>query len=150
MLTAIDLYHRSFPNHTVHSELIWSDIGGGVRQRHKTIKNYNNIISVLIEVSFEIFWQFTCSLLLMLSRWLSQPICLNSPIIFATARFTSCSARCVLRHMVECNALNHMSASCESLARNMHEWMPSGECNSMHRFSAFSPSHGCVVENTFV
>lgn len=76
--------------------------------------------------------RLTCSLP---TRRLSHPMCFNSPIIFDRARFASCRARCVLRAIAECSALNHAKASCESLARNIHEWMPSGECNSMHRFS---------------
>lgn len=61
---------------------------------------------------------------------------LSSPIKVANARLASCSAFCVFRAIAECNALNHANASCGSVARNMHEWMPSGECNSMERFSA--------------
>lgn len=66
---------------------------------------------------------------------LNQPMYLSSPIIVANARLASCNARCVLRDITECNALNQPNASCASVALNIHEWIPSGECNSMERFS---------------
>lgn len=81
-----------------------------------------SIIAYIIRyLSVCVYIYITWSVLLLLSRWLSQPICLNSPIILANARLTSCNARCVLRLIVECRALNHINASCESFARNMHE-----------------------------
>lgn len=66
---------------------------------------------------------------------LNQPMYFSSPIIVANARLASCNALCVLRAITECNALNQPNASCASVALNIHEWMPSGECNSMERFS---------------
>lgn len=51
------------------------------------------------------------------------------------ARFASSKARCALRAIAECNALNQANASCGSTARKMHECIPSGECSSMQRFS---------------
>lgn len=79
-----------------------------------------------------IWKKLTCSLPL---RLLSQPMYFNSPIIVVNVRFASINAFCVLQLIAECNALNHMTASCWSIALNIHEWIPSGECNSMQRFS---------------
>lgn len=62
-------------------------------------------------------------------------MCFNSPIMFDNARFASSKARCALRAIAECNALNHANASCGSMARKMHECMPSGEWSSIQRFS---------------
>lgn len=61
------------------------------------------------------------------TRRLNHPICFSSPIILDNARFASSKARCVLRAIAECNALNQTNASCGSLARNKHECTPSGE-----------------------
>lgn len=71
-----------------------------------------------------------------LSRLLSQPMCLSSPMSADSARFASSRERCVLLLMAECSALNQTKASAESAARRMHECTPSGEWSSRQRFSA--------------
>lgn len=69
------------------------------------------------------------------TRLLSHPICRNSPINETSTRFASTNAACVVWPIAECNALNQTIASAGSVARKMHEWMPSGECSSIVRFS---------------
>ena len=68
---------------------------------------------------------------------LSHPICFSSPTMPDSVRFASAKAFCAHFEIAECSALNQDIASCGSWARNIHEWMPSGEWSSMHRFSVY-------------
>lgn len=70
-------------------------------------------------------------------RRLSHPMCLISPINDTSTRFASTSAACVVCAMAECSALNQTNASAGSVARKMQEWIPSGECSSIERFSVW-------------
>jgi hypothetical protein len=54
-------------------------------------------------------------------RLLNQPMYLSSPIIVDNAKLASCNAFDVHLDIAECNALNHIKASCGSDAFKIHE-----------------------------